>query len=388
MVGFVDQLPFEWGKGIFMISSRIQLWLLAAEILGLSLSLVMVAMHFNLISQEAVPCPRGAIFACGSILKGPWSVFLGVPWALWGALYFLGMGVLTIIGPKNELWRWLKAAGLLSGLLVVASLRGVELVHLRRICPMCWGVALITLTQILLAWSWIPRIQPFSLPARMGLIILSFFATLGISLTAILLTFDVRRAPAPETAFRLVAQSPLVEGFDSQPVSPDVAFGQVRSGSETSETRVNAVQEALVSSAPAAVGFQNHPGSPIEGPETDLLRQRNWAIVANPFFVEEALSFNRELIIFAYDPLCEECHWVMKNVLGAPEFQLHPALLALAVEESALPPRFATEVRQVPTILLFNNKGEVVWNHAGRLSVEELVKSLQEKLVGNGTPGQ
>jgi uncharacterized membrane protein len=337
--------------------------LVVLESLGLALSLVLVGVHFGWIAQESVPCPRGSIFACSSILKGPWSAVYGVPWAVLGAVYFAGHLLLTAGGACTATVRWLKVAGVLSGIFVVMGLRAVELVHLRKICPMCWGVAVVTLAQAAAAWNWWPGLASWPVWARLGAVLTVSMAALGVVLTVLLLRVDVRRSGGG-----------VVTTFVAEPA--DTAG----SGAVTTGTVIAQVVMEPKPDRAAVVHFTQPLGSPIEGPEVELIRSRGWTVTANPGVVQEALARMAPVLLFAYDPLCEECHATMKEGLTAQDWPTTLVVTRVAVEESALPPEVTGEVRRSPTLLLLDSRGQVLWRHEGRISFENLVRGVESGL--------
>ncbi len=341
--------------------------LLALETIGVLLSLLMVGIHFGWIAQESVPCPRGSLFACSSILKGDWSSFLGVPWSVLGTIYFGGHLVLTLVGPKEGMGtpaigvRWLKTFGVLSGIVVVMGLRGIELVHLRKICPLCWGVALVTLCQAAASWRWCPILPGWNLAFRSLTVMVVGFAALGIVLTILLLQVDVRRVS--------LAQFSIPNGLSAVQSAPPErsTTSSIVSGQSSPGARPPAWLQPL--------------GSPIPGPEVDLLVERGWTVTANPGLVQEALRLKRPVLLFAYDPMCEECHATMKEGLGREEWPTTSSVVRVAVEEASLPPEISNHVNKVPTLLLMGPGGTIVWRHEGRIEFSALMMSLSQAMA-------
>jgi protein-disulfide isomerase/uncharacterized membrane protein len=82
---------------------------------------------------------------CETVAASPWAVFLGVPWAVWGAAAYLGMFVLAARGLRRRLpvpsWPF----GLLFWANVVGTLLSLALFYvshfvIESICVVCTGV--------------------------------------------------------------------------------------------------------------------------------------------------------------------------------------------------------------------------------------------------------
>ncbi|MDA8039214.1 MAG: vitamin K epoxide reductase family protein [Actinomycetota bacterium] len=88
----------------------------------------------------------GGAIDCGAVTTSSWSMILGVPVALWGAIFFVFM--VAINSPPA--WRspsiWvarLRLAASATGIAFVVYLVAVELLAVRKICIYCTGVHLI-----------------------------------------------------------------------------------------------------------------------------------------------------------------------------------------------------------------------------------------------------
>lgn len=120
----------------------------ALSILGLALSISLIVVHVQTHLRPAADsfCTLGASFDCASVAASPHAIFLGVPWAIWGALLFL---TLTIASWNRSLWllplTTLAAVGSVALLFVSLLLVG-------SICFLCEGVHLVSLTLAALSW--------------------------------------------------------------------------------------------------------------------------------------------------------------------------------------------------------------------------------------------
>jgi uncharacterized membrane protein len=68
--------------------------LLALSLVGLLLALYAVQLHYS--DTPSRFCNVGENFNCDKVNKSPWSVFLGVPVALWGAAAYLVLFVVVL----------------------------------------------------------------------------------------------------------------------------------------------------------------------------------------------------------------------------------------------------------------------------------------------------
>jgi len=120
----------------------------ALAALGIALSLVLEFLHARayLAPDATAFCAVGERLDCTSVALSRYSVLLGVPVPLWGALGFLAILVAAIHRS-----RWLLP---LSALAAVASiaLLVVELVAIGALCLLCEGVHLVSFALVVLAW--------------------------------------------------------------------------------------------------------------------------------------------------------------------------------------------------------------------------------------------
>jgi uncharacterized membrane protein len=116
--------------------------------LGLALSLGLELLHVRAYRQPTAEafCAVGGTLDCTSVALSRYSVFLGVPVPLWGAL-----GFLAILLAALRRSRWLLP---LSAAAAVASLAllAVELVAIGALCLLCEAVHLVSFVLAALAW--------------------------------------------------------------------------------------------------------------------------------------------------------------------------------------------------------------------------------------------
>jgi uncharacterized membrane protein len=124
-------------------------WLLGLAGAGLALSLVLELLHFRAYQAPGASsfCSVGQQLDCTTVALSHWSVLLGLPVPLWGALGFLAI----------ELAAYHRSAWLvpLSLAAAVASLGllGLELLAVGSLCLLCEGVHLVAFALAWLAWK-------------------------------------------------------------------------------------------------------------------------------------------------------------------------------------------------------------------------------------------
>jgi uncharacterized membrane protein len=116
--------------------------------LGLLLSLALEVLHARayLAPDASAFCAVGARLDCTSVALSRYSVFLGLPLPIWGAL-----GFLAIFLSALRRSRWLLP---LSAIAAIASLAllVVEVVAIGALCLLCEGVHLVSFALAALSW--------------------------------------------------------------------------------------------------------------------------------------------------------------------------------------------------------------------------------------------
>lgn len=114
-------------------------------LLGLGVSAYLTAAHYT--SASILACSDRGFVNCGLVTTSPESVIAGVPVAVLGLVYFLGMGALNLPAAWRRGGRWAtraRLAGALAGVGMVLYLVYTELFTLGAICLYCTSVHVIT----------------------------------------------------------------------------------------------------------------------------------------------------------------------------------------------------------------------------------------------------
>ncbi len=103
-------------------------------------------------------CEEGTA-SCDEVVRSPWGTFGGIPTAVWGLMYFTGVGLWYLLaGLPNRAgrgWQLLPIGGTLAGLAVAAWLDYVMFARLPSWCPLCFGThiaSLLIFVGSLLLW--------------------------------------------------------------------------------------------------------------------------------------------------------------------------------------------------------------------------------------------
>jgi uncharacterized membrane protein len=113
---------------------------------GLGLSIYLTWVHYD--SPKSLSCPDTGVINCLKVTTSPQSELFGFfPVALSGLIYYVVMLALT----SRWAWRvqaayvsWLRIAGAVAGVGMVAYLVYVEAVEVKAICLYCTAVHVIT----------------------------------------------------------------------------------------------------------------------------------------------------------------------------------------------------------------------------------------------------
>lgn len=120
---------------------------------ALAVSLYLTVEHFASPGGEGLACPATAAVNCVKVTTSPQSRFLGIPVALVGLVFYIGMFALYL----PVMWRsaapsvrWIRLAAISGGMVFVLWLVYAELYIVRSICLWCTAVHILTFVLFVL----------------------------------------------------------------------------------------------------------------------------------------------------------------------------------------------------------------------------------------------
>jgi len=116
-------------------------------VLGIAVSADLTVAHYT--TPKLLSCPDTGIINCAKVTTSVYSEVLGVPMALLGLIFFLGMLPLNLPAAwrsTNPLIRRLRLAGSTTGILMVFYLVYTELFRVGAICLYCTSVHVLTVS--------------------------------------------------------------------------------------------------------------------------------------------------------------------------------------------------------------------------------------------------
>lgn len=117
----------------------------ALSVVGVAISAYLTAAHFE--GASILACSDSGIINCTTVTTSPQSYFLGIPVAILGLAFYLGMTALNSpwVWRRTERWIALARAGaIVSGMVFVLWLIAAELLIIDHICLWCTGVHVVT----------------------------------------------------------------------------------------------------------------------------------------------------------------------------------------------------------------------------------------------------
>ncbi len=108
-------------------------------VIGLAISIYLTIEHYT--SSSLLACPESATINCEKVTTSQWSHIAGIPVAVLGVAYFLGM--LILVSPAAWRRRGLDATRIVDagvGVAMVFYLIWVELFRVDAICLWCTAV--------------------------------------------------------------------------------------------------------------------------------------------------------------------------------------------------------------------------------------------------------
>ena len=134
-----------------MSEDRVPKWLsttcLVVAAAALAISLYLTIEHFASPSGAGLACSATGKINCRGVTTSPQSRFLGIPVALLGLAFYIGVFVLNLPAlwrSKRESVRWVRLAAVSVGMAFVLWLVYAELYIIRLICLWCTAVHILT----------------------------------------------------------------------------------------------------------------------------------------------------------------------------------------------------------------------------------------------------
>lgn len=344
--------------------------LFVVEAIGLCISVFLLLISTKIIYKEGAPCPRGAIFACHSLLQGAASKLnftipgLGaktIPIALLGVVYFLWQLVLTFL--MRERWlRILKWVSIVAGLAFVAWLRGLEIVTLHKICPWCYAVALATIIEAIVCYPVVMGPVPQWL-ARIATVLMGFLLMV-LAAAALVYAGGIKLGQIAESEEPPAKVTP-------KPISGGGRDGQKQTSGTAGMTARKPPKAASKGPKPAVA--EAVP----ETAETRILKAHDWKLVSSEDQIEKMLPAEAPIVLFVYDPECGECQAFTHGELQQREMAL-PGVTKVAIDEAKLDGPLSSKVQNVPTLLVIDAQRNVRFKQEGRpKSLSDFVINLQ-----------
>jgi uncharacterized membrane protein len=130
---------------------------LIVSVLGLAVAVFLTYEHYTTGSKGVTSCPfgggSGGTINCQAVLTSGWSTILGLPVALYGALFFVfmvGINLPAMWRSESLLVARLRLAAACLGMAMVLYLVGVELLAVKHICIWCTGVHILQFALFML----------------------------------------------------------------------------------------------------------------------------------------------------------------------------------------------------------------------------------------------
>ena len=115
-------------------------------LIGLAVSAYLTVEHYS--TSTTLACPESATINCVKVTTSSYSKMVGIPVALLGLLFFIGMTLLCLPIAWRSANPWLsrlRLAGVTLGVVFVVYLVWAELFRIEAICLWCTVVHVVTL---------------------------------------------------------------------------------------------------------------------------------------------------------------------------------------------------------------------------------------------------
>lgn len=141
---------------------------LVLSICGFGVATYLTVAHY---SHTPLVCSDKGFVNCENVTKSAQSVFLGVPVALWGLLFFVGMIAVNLPVAWRSSDRRIHALRLamtVVGMCFVLYLVSAELLIIKNICLWCTSVHVVTFALFVLMMTTVPQMLGWTADRRSG----------------------------------------------------------------------------------------------------------------------------------------------------------------------------------------------------------------------------
>lgn len=345
------------------------------ELIGLGISVFLLLISLNLIYTERLPCPRGRIFACHSVLRGHYSHIGPIPIAGMGVLYFVVQLVFTFaMRKRSSLIAILKGLSVFLGVAFIAWLRVIEIVWLKALCPWCLGVALMVIIEAIMLYDVLapplPRLKGYA--GRTAMVIVAFFSFIGMGAALVTFAFPPK----------------MLEPLKNPPVAKTIPKPTPKP-KPVRETQGPAVVRATPTPEPEPEPAQGDDTSLAGAPYPDteegrIFRDRGWVLAPGMETVNDAASAHPPVLLLAYDPECPVCEWLITKQLSQEQLDQLP-ITRVAIDQRDMYGRLSEYVKNVPTLLLLTGPENVVFRQEGEITADDITTSV-EHAIAHGQP--
>jgi protein-disulfide isomerase len=172
----------------------------ALSVAGLALALLLARQHVSAHAGLPSACNINEFVNCDRVATSRFSVFFGIPVAVWGIFGYLVMLGLSVAGLRARSPHASWPAGLLFAFAAVAAALAVLLalvseLAIGALCLYCAGSWLVSLALLATAWrACRPAGVVAALRADLGVLAANVGATLGVAVAAVVLVAVVARA--------------------------------------------------------------------------------------------------------------------------------------------------------------------------------------------------
>lgn len=96
----------------------------------------------------AIPC--SIIGGCGEVLQSKYANLFGMPLAVWGVIYFIGVIIFSLLANHYQIWRKYLTWLLVLGALAAAIFLGLQFFVIKKICQYCLVTDILAIALLLL----------------------------------------------------------------------------------------------------------------------------------------------------------------------------------------------------------------------------------------------